>query len=463
MTRRVRRPAAIAAALLAAVAAGLAAWLALRPGDEWVGPRGGILGATATQLPDVAARRLRVGATSLFDLAQRAPLRVRARGPATLRASLAPAGRSATVLGARVRLGAAARTVRLPVSAAAARAVAGCRPARLTLTLARGAHVVARRSTRLAPDPPACGRFFGPRAVWNRRADQARVDPRSATYVQELGDEVQREFGNHYPPTINALNYSAPVYTVPAGQPRVKVTMVGGRESYGGAIATQLAAGVPIPPGARAAWGGDHHMVVWQPATDTMWELWEADDSTGRWTAQWGGVMRHVSANPGYFSDPSGIEPGATATSLPLVGGLITRADVRRGVIDHALAMAIPNDRYAVWAHPAQRSDGGVDAVDAIPAGARFRLDPRVDVDSLDVPPFTRMLARAAQRYGIYVRDTSPVVTFYAEDPAGIGSDPWSGAIRPSAPEVLQAFPWHDLQVTRIPALWTYSNQRVPR
>ena len=88
-------------------------------------------------------------------------------------------------------------------------------------------------------------------------------------------------------------------------------------------------------------------------------------------------------------------------------------------------------------------------SVDAIPQGARFRLDPQVDVDTLDVPPFTKLLARAAQRYGIYVRDTSPVVILYAEDPLSIGSDPWIKAMAPAPWDVLRAFPWDKLQVTR--------------
>jgi hypothetical protein len=252
------------------------------------------------------------------------------------------------------------------------------------------------------------------------------------------------------------------VYTATARQRRVPVYLVGSRTSYGGALAKQLAAGVPIPDGARGAWGGDHHMVVWQPSTDTMWELWGAGQAHGRWEAWWGGRMDHVSRSPGYFSDPSGIQPGATATSLPLVGGLITRADVARGSIDHALAMAIPSSRYAVWAHPAQRSDGGTRSDTAIPAGARFRLDPAVDVDSLGLPPFTAMLAKAAQRYGIYVRDTSPTVTLYAEDPASIGANPWPHAIQPSTTEVLRRFPWEHLQVMPM-QLWSYSNQRIKR
>jgi hypothetical protein len=248
---------------------------------------------------------------------------------------------------------------------------------------------------------------------------------------------------------------------VPADQPRVPVRLVGSRVAYGGALKASLAEGVPLPPDARVAEGTDKHIVVWQPATDTMWELWVAEHQNGTWTAQWGGKMRHVSRNRGFFFDPSGIQPGATATSLPLVGGMITQADLARGEINHALAMAIPNARYAVWAYPAQRSDGGNRSALAVPEGARFRLDPAVDVDGLQVPPFTKMLARAAQRYGIYVRDTSPVVTLYAQDPANLGTNPWTAAITPSAPAVLQAFPWDRLQVMPM-RLFTYSGKPVP-
>ncbi len=171
--------------------------------------------------------------------------------------------------------------------------------------------------------------------------------------------EVRSEFARNYPPTINTTSFSSPVYTVPAHQRRVPVRLVGSRVAYGGALKATLARGVPLPRAAQVAAGSDKHLVVWQPATDTMWELWVAEKTHGTWTAQWGGKMTGVSRNRGFFFDPSGIQPGATATSLPLVGGMITQADLARGEINHALAMAIPNARYAVWAYPAQRSDGG--------------------------------------------------------------------------------------------------------
>jgi len=444
----------VAVGLVAGLAAGTAgvAWLG---GDEE--PRGGVLAR-----PDVAPDRLQNGATSLVDLAAGAALAVKARGAGTVRVTVTPAGGRPVPLGGGVRAGADGRAA-VKVPAATARALAGCRPVRLTVELTGSdGRVSARRSRTLAPQPPACGRFFRDDAVWNERVERAALDPLSATLVKDLNAQVEANFAANFPPTINTFNYSVPVYTVPASQPRVPVHLVGERLQWGQVIAAELAEGVPIPPGARAAWGDDHHMVIWQPATDTMWEMWIADDANGRWEAQWGGRMEHVSRSPGYFSGPSDINAGATATSLALVGGLITRADLARGEINHALAMAIPSSRAGVWAYPAQRSDGGRDDATAIPAGARFRLDPRIDVEALKVPPFTRMLARAAQRYGIYVRDTSPAVIFYAEDPASIGSNPWVDAIQPSAPEVLRAFPWKDLQVTRMD-LRTGSGERLQR
>ncbi len=81
-------------------------------------------------------------------------------------------------------------------------------------------------------------------------------------------------FDKNFPPTINTVNYSAPIWTATADQQTVPVKLVGSRVSYGQALAKVLAGGVPIPRGAREAWGGDHHLVVWQPSTDTMWELW---------------------------------------------------------------------------------------------------------------------------------------------------------------------------------------------
>jgi hypothetical protein len=360
---------------------------------------------------------------------------------------------------------AAGRTtqVRLGTVPAAASALRGCDPLVLRVTLQDGGgRVLARRVLPLAPEPPRCGRFFSAQSTWNRPLPaNAPTDPVSAQLAGGLTKLVAGEFQQGFAPTINTRTFSTPIFTASAGQRRVPVKLVGSRISFGAPIAKQLAEGVPIPPNAHPANGSDHHVVIWQPATDTMWELWGASASGGRWEAQWGGRMTGVSRSPGYFTAIDGILPGATASSLPLVGGLITGADLARGSIDHALAFAVPNTRSSIWTSPAQRTDGGSTDSAAIPMGARFRVDPRLDVDALRLPHLTAMMAKAAQRYGMVVRDTAPVVAFVGEDPAGLGTDPWRNALRPSTNEVLKQFPWSHLQLLRMDPM-TYGNKPVP-
>jgi hypothetical protein len=199
---------------------------------------------------------------------------------------------------------------------------------------------------------------------------------------------------------------------------------------------------VPIPPDARAAAGTDGNMVVYQPSTDTMWEFWLMQREQGGWHATWGGRMTNVSTNPGRYDG----NWGAPATSLPQIGGTITIEELRAGRIDHALAMAIPEPRRGAFVWPARRTDGTSDDPAAIPEGTRFRLDPSLDLGSLQLPRATRILAEAAQRYGMVVRDRSANVTLYAEDPSPTGTDPYPqllGGLPPN--KVLQAFPWDRL------------------
>ena len=132
---------------------------------------------------------------------------------------------------------------------------------------------------------------------------------------------------------------------------------------------------------------------------------------------------------------------------------MVSINDVASGRIDHAIALSIPLDQVAsgfVW--PANRSDGGSTAADAIPEGARLRLDPSLQVENLGLTPIGTMVALAAQRYGFIVTDRSGTVTVPAEGPyayqAAVGVDPWRrylNGLRPSA--VFAGFPWEDVEV----------------
>jgi hypothetical protein len=288
-------------------------------------------------------------------------------------------------------------------------------------------------------------RPFAANSVWNAAVPaDAPLAPNSSALVTQLEAQVKAKG-----PWINTTPYSIPVYTVSDSQPTVPVKLDQQGPGSVGELSRVLAAGVPIPTDAHAAAGTDKSLVIWQPSRDRLWEFWQARTAGGKWNAVWGGLMNHVSRNPGYFDDPH--DWGGSATSLALLGGLMRISELRAGHIDHALALAIPAAAKGRFVYPAQRGDGVDTSPNAIPEGARLRLDPKLNINALHLPPTTRMMALAAQRYGIIVRDQSGSVSFYAEDPTTTGSDPYGGThglfdgLSPH--DLLNDFPWSHLEV----------------
>ena len=296
------------------------------------------------------------------------------------------------------------------------------------------------RSVSNSESPFACD------SVWNARLpNDAPIASTSSAYTAALLAQVA-----HYGAWVNSYSYSIPVYTVGPAQPRVPVAL----DISGGTTQTLAAAfhaGVPIPSGAVAAPGTDQSMVVWQPSTDTLWEFWHAQKVDGVWHARWGGEMQKVSSNPGYYSNRD--YWGGSATGLSLLGGLIGPAELQSGQIDHALAMAIPHAAAGRFVFPAQRTDGNDRSTNAIPEGTRFRLNPRINVAALHLPRFTAMVALAAQRYGIIVRDQAGTVALYAQQPSPGEPNPYYGREGLfdglHTYQLLQGFPWRDLEVVR--------------
>jgi hypothetical protein len=256
-------------------------------------------------------------------------------------------------------------------------------------------------------------------------------------------------------PGINSSAYSVPIYTVPASQPTVTVTL----QHPTPVPALQAAwAKVPLPPNAQPASGTDSVLVLFQPSSDRLWEFWRLTHTSSGWQAAWGGAMRHVSTNQGVYNPEAW--PGATgawgssASSLSIAGGLITLQDLQRGHINHALAIALPNIRKGLYASPAQRTDGNSTNPLTLPEGAHLRLDPTLDLASLHLPHLTLMLAEAAQRYGIILRDKAAHITFFAQDPTPTATSPYTepgGYYENQTPtQLLTSFPWQHLQLLKM-------------
>jgi hypothetical protein len=318
----------------------------------------------------------------------------------------------------------------------------------------RARRTAARRSEALAAQAPK-RRLFARTSFWNKRISATtELDSSSAGLVQALAAEVQRERTAGIGPWIEAGSASTPLYRVGPTQKRVRVRLER-LDALGGKALQRAFASVPIPRHAKPAAGPDRHMTVWQASTDKLWDFFGARRRAGQWRAQWGGAIRRVSKSPGYYTRaawPGATRNwGATASSLPVIGGTMLLSELKKGRIDHTLALNVPAARAGVFAWPAQRTDG-VGALTTLPEGARLRLDPALDLGDLHLPKLTRMIARASQRYGLVVRDqTGHAISLFAENPSQFRGDPYQRDFKGRRPqELLANFPWDRLQVVKM-------------
>lgn len=317
----------------------------------------------------------------------------------------------------------------------------------------------------------APGREFAASSyVHSQLSPDAPRDSHSDVWVAELQRQIRTNYGLV---SVNIDEYSPPLYMVSSDQPTVRVKAERASDpQWRFAPLQRQWESVPLPDTFRPSAGSDEEAIVYQPSTGQYWEFWgmeksgrKAVNSSGRsvdeWRAAWGGKIDNLAVNPGYFpTTAEGYKFGTAATGLALLAGLITIAEQRQGVINHAIHIALPRTRRSVWAYPAQRTDGEEADPEAIPQGATFRLPDSVNVDEVDMDPYARMVARAAQKYGMVVRDTAGAVVLYAENPLTTGAGhPYFGvggilrcakgyaeaACYPDSNNRLRGFPWDKL------------------
>lgn len=217
---------------------------------------------------------------------------------------------------------------------------------------------------------------FSPTSFWYQAlGSQPTLNPNSATLVANFNAFAAAGVG------INNDDYSIPIYTVPAGQPTVNVANAPGCNTD--PTLHQMMSAVPIPPNAQPANGSDHSLVIDQPSSDSVWEIWVAQkDAAGNWTRCYGGELTHASQSDGVFPYPYGL----SGSGLSYLAASIKVSELEAGNIPHAIAVNVPCTAPPV--PPANRSDGtGSLAGGCIPEGTHFRLDPTLDLSSLGLSP----------------------------------------------------------------------------
>lgn len=306
-----------------------------------------------------------------------------------------------------------------------------------------------KAATKNSTKALATDAIFASNSFWYKPIPKTvLLDPKSKLYVAEF---LRQKGAYHGTVSISVYSYTSPVYVAPTNAATTTVAMwdCQNKGEHDGDLARQWAQ-VPIPANARAAVGTDGEMTVYQPSTDSLWEFWQMRNRNGRWEACWGGKMTNVSTNDGIWPNPY----GTTATGLPFLGGQITAEELQRGEIRHVMGISLVElEDASVFSWPATRSDGHNPgrAGNRIAQGTRFRLDPDVDIDALDMSAAGKVVARAAQKYGFVVWDKAGAIVIRAQNAQSYiaqgqpdpypalfdGKEEWA---------VLQGFPWDKLQ-----------------
>jgi hypothetical protein len=275
---------------------------------------------------------------------------------------------------------------------------------------ATGSTAVERPAILIGARAPL-GRLYAPASPFNQPiAADARIDPQSDELVQSLL-EAARQGGV----LIAVGRWTVPAYVATARTPRYRVSLTA---SWAPRRALD---GVPIPAEARPDPSGDGHLAILDRSNGCEYDFWKAEKHGQTWTAAWGNALR--TTGPGVY--PGGLS--ARGSGFALLAGLIWPDELARGRIDHALIFSYPYTSAAGFVSPATESDGRSDRPGAIPEGARLQLDPSFDVSSL--PGYERTIARALQRYGMYLADTGGNVSLYAVNPQSYRQNPYAGVL----------------------------------
>lgn len=231
------------------------------------------------------------------------------------------------------------------------------------------------------------------------------------------------------PLTSDPSQFTYPVYLASARRPK-RTIRVDSRMSL--VVApnrlhgiTGFTAQVRLPPYAQPSPGGDDQIIVLDPHSGEEWGFWEFSNDGG-----------HMSATNGYRYNAkwSGVAPkgfGSRGAGMTYLAGLVRPCEIAQGHIDHALAFVYGHTTHQ-FVYPARKSDGHAPPGEGLPEGARLQLNPHLSartIRSWGCHGACLTIARALQRYGMFVVDTGghPKLTVEAEQTAH-----WRGQIKAS-------------------------------
>jgi hypothetical protein len=242
------------------------------------------------------------------------------------------------------------------------------------------------------PGAPNCPMFPADN-VWNTDVSGLPVDSHSTAWLasmNSLSTNLHPDFG----PSSDPSNpYGMPFAVVSPAHALVNLAFQYGDQSDPGPYPF----GIDTPIEGGASSGGDRHAIMVNPASCTLYELFDAHYSSAGSSAGSGAIwdLHSNALRPAGWTS-------ADAAGLPILPGLLRYDEVQAGSITHAIRMtAQSTDTSFIW--PARHEAGASSNPNLPPMGARFRLRAGFDISSFSLQ--AQAVLRAMQHYGLILAD----------------------------------------------------------
>ena len=243
--------------------------------------------------------------------------------------------------------------------------------------------------------------YFPSGSLWTQDISHAPLDPQSSAIINWLANAGG--WGNR---NRMHIDFAMRVLTADASTPKVRFHK--GSTWY--SPDSDEVSSIPLPKGGGLEGqdgyrcnGGDCHLIVVDRAEGKLYEAFAADYADGAMSAAFLAVWDLNRVYP-----PSGRGnqcTSADAAGLPIAPLLFNADELAAGSINHAIRFVLPNDRIRaqVFVHPATHAGAPKGSDLAPPMGVLFRLKASYDMSQLT--PAARVVARAMQKYGMYLSD----------------------------------------------------------
>lgn len=190
-----------------------------------------------------------------------------------------------------------------------------------------------------------------------------------------------------------------------------------------------------VPAGTQPVSGTDGHIAV--VVGNLVYEVFKATiSSNGTITNAKAVAVANLSGN----GQTDRAYAPSNAAGLSLLAGLITPEEIASGHIDHALSFSVPGIKAGPPLFPAWSNVEVRDKNTVLEEGSKIQLDPNVDISKL--PEIERIIAKALQTYGAYLRDNGGSFAVYGETTAR-----WPASQGGTGSFALKNIPWGSVRV----------------